>query len=462
MIPLNRFPISTSLLRKQFVSSLCKPNRHAARYYPHPLKISYRKFSRNHGQGQGQGTNEVFFVIARLGARILGRLLGNAVQKGHFNSKRFQYGIIGTLCASAGIYLTFSEEIPYSGRRHLVYLSYEEESKLGDEALREIQAHESAYFYPKDSLYVERVATIAQNILNQCREDNVIPPHLKFEVHVIESPLRNAFVLPNGHIFVYTGILPVAKTEAGLAAIMGHEISHALARHANEKLTDMRLLLLYYEFLRGFNASFERTSWWWSLFEFVAITVLQAGLPLVYSRNMETEADHIGLKIAANAGYDPRHAANVWRRMIVEPDSPSETPKGTNALMSFFSFSDNSKKESEKLTIKKRLLELTSTHPCPERRIEDLEAYGKVLFEEYEMAVRRLELVGNVPDSNRLVTVNRSDVDFDFDSFEEYDDRIIRSAAVAQKCAALMVGQSYEEDIFKMAELLFPENKQSP
>ena len=76
------------------------------------------------------------------------------------------------------------------------------------------------------------VAHICNNLLDICKAENILSPNFKFKVYVIDSPVVNAFVLPNGTIFVYTGILPVAETEASLACILGHEISHALAHHS--------------------------------------------------------------------------------------------------------------------------------------------------------------------------------------------------------------------------------------
>ncbi|KAJ3033328.1 hypothetical protein HK097_004891 [Rhizophlyctis rosea] len=138
---------------------------------------------------------------------------------------------------------------------------------------------------------------------------------LKWEVHVIDNPEKNAFVLPGGKIFVFTGILPIVQTEDGLAAVLGHEIAHQVARHSAEKLSTTQLVLLSQILLSFFidpGFIFNRL-------------LLQFGVLMPFSRRCEVEADYIGMKLMAQACYDPEAAVGVWKRMKeAERQAPPE------------------------------------------------------------------------------------------------------------------------------------------
>ncbi|CAM9377034.1 unnamed protein product, partial [Ectocarpus fasciculatus] len=322
----------------------------------------------------------MWFIVARLTARFAGRIAGHivksAIKGGH--SKVFIQGIGGLTIVGTGLYMMYSETIPYSQRRHLVYMSTQEEAELSEEAVKQILQREQSSILSENTEEVKTVTAVANNIIRVCRDDGVVAPHIDFKIHVIDSPVQNAFVLPNGSIFIYSGILSVAETEAGLAAVIGHEISHALARHSAEKIALFRLLILYYEFLRGFGEAWDQGSWRHVLLEFVAITVLQVGLPLAYSREMESEADRIGVLLVAKAGYDPRHAATIWKRMLALENSLED--KHTSKV----SGEADADRAATTISLKTRMKELLSTHPCHERRIIDLETCGQEFLSEYE------------------------------------------------------------------------------
>jgi len=131
----------------------------------------------------------------------------------------------------------------------------------------------------------------------------------------------NAFVLPGGKVFVYSGILPIAKTDDGLAAILGHEIAHNVARHQAEQLSSLVILapvrwaFIYLDYA-GFTAGFGRV---------LADLALNFGLMMPASRKQESEADYIGLMMMAKACYDPKAAVKVWQRM--EAANKSDIPQ---------------------------------------------------------------------------------------------------------------------------------------
>jgi Zn-dependent protease with chaperone function len=124
---------------------------------------------------------------------------------------------------------------------------------------------------------------------------------------VVRSELANAFVLPNNHVFVYTGLFKFVKDEDELAAVLGHEMAHNLARHAGERLSESFLTNI----LARFVLILDPSGLLYSIF--VPAATLLHDLP--HSREHEVEADHIGMHLAAEACYDPRAAARVFSAM---------------------------------------------------------------------------------------------------------------------------------------------------
>jgi predicted Zn-dependent protease len=135
----------------------------------------------------------------------------------------------------------------------------------------------------------------------------------KWEFNVVESQDVNAWCMPGGKVVVYTGILPVTKTEAGLAVVMGHEIAHAVAEHGSERMSQELLAQLGGAALSTALQNYpEKTKSLWSS---VYAIGAQYGALLPFSRTHESEADHLGLVFMAMAGYDPTEAVSFWTRM---------------------------------------------------------------------------------------------------------------------------------------------------
>jgi predicted Zn-dependent protease len=135
----------------------------------------------------------------------------------------------------------------------------------------------------------------------------------KWEFNLVEDPNVNAWCMPGGKVVVYTGILPVAKNEAGLATVMGHEIAHAFARHGAERMTQGLLVELGGMALE--KALATRPEETRDLFMRSYGAGTQYGILLPYSRKQESEADHLGLIFMAMAGYNPNDALDFWQRM---------------------------------------------------------------------------------------------------------------------------------------------------
>jgi len=137
----------------------------------------------------------------------------------------------------------------------------------------------------------------------------------KWEFNVVDENIVNAWCMPGGKVVVYTGILPITQDDAGLAVVMGHEISHALAKHGNERMSQAML------------AQFGQISLAVALSQkpqetrniFLAAYGVGSGLTLLkYSRNQEAEADKMGLIFMAMAGYNPELAIDFWKRMAAQ------------------------------------------------------------------------------------------------------------------------------------------------
>jgi predicted Zn-dependent protease len=135
----------------------------------------------------------------------------------------------------------------------------------------------------------------------------------KWEFNLVEDKEINAWCMPGGKVVVYTGILPVAKDETGLAVVMGHEIAHAVAQHGDERMS--QALLAEMGGMALSLALSQNPSQTNDLYLAAYGAGATVGVLLPYSRLQESEADRLGLIFMAMAGYDPRAAVDFWKRM---------------------------------------------------------------------------------------------------------------------------------------------------
>ncbi len=135
----------------------------------------------------------------------------------------------------------------------------------------------------------------------------------KWEYNLIENDSPNAWCMPGGKIAVYTGILPYTRNDAGLAVVMAHEIAHAVAKHGNERMSQMLLTQMGGMALNQALSSSPRKTR--SLYMTAFGVGSQFGVLLPYSRLQEYEADKIGLIFMAMAGYNPNEAISFWERL---------------------------------------------------------------------------------------------------------------------------------------------------
>ena len=167
----------------------------------------------------------------------------------------------------------------------------------------------------KDAEMVKRVGTrIAAAITNYYTQKGLASElnGYKWEFNLVDSKEVNAWCMPGGKVVVYTGLLGITQNEAALAVVMGHEITHAVAHHGNERMSQGALaqgLEIVGNIATANNPKYN------NLFNSVFAPGAQIAFLLPNSRNQEYEADHFGLNFAAMAGYNPNEAIPFWQRM---------------------------------------------------------------------------------------------------------------------------------------------------
>src|SRR5574341_53222 len=234
--------------------------------------------------------------------------------------------------------------VPITGRSQVLLLSEGAETQMGLDSYRQILAKARL---STDPAHNERVSRVGRRIAEATGRTDY-----QWEFKVIEDKQMNAFALPGGKVAVYTGILPVTRDDAGLAAVLGHEAAHAIARHGGERLSqgllvEAGLVTTQVALSRNDPATVRQVT-----------TLLGAGatvgLVLPWSRQQESEADHLGLIYMAKAGYHPAAARDLWVRM-------DEAARGRGAPPEFL-----------------------STHPSAPTRIKQIEAWIPEALQYYQ------------------------------------------------------------------------------
>ena len=199
---------------------------------------------------------------------------------------------------------THSQKTPVTHREQHVALTDQEQMQLGAQQYAKTLAQNRSRTVSTGPQY-ERVQRVSKRIEAVAARDK---PAFKWRVTLIRKKVANAYCLPGGKIVVYTGILPLTQNDAGLATVLGHEVSHATAEHSAEEIEREHLTRIAAAIIAGGVAV--------SPAGFARVTALiSLGAKLPFSRSEESEADHIGLIYMARAGYDPRQAVSFWKRM---------------------------------------------------------------------------------------------------------------------------------------------------
>lgn len=206
---------------------------------------------------------------------------------------------------------------PFTGKKDLALVSNSQLFPMAFQQYDEVLKESKVIKGTKDAQSVNsvghKIAKAAELYLKAEGVENYLEDY-DWEYHLIESDQVNAWCMPGGKIAVYTGILPITQTEAGLAAVLGHEVSHALLNHGQRRMSQDQITQL--AGMAG-SAAFEDPKNA-NLFNQAFGLGTQLGVALPYSRKFENQADDLGVKLMAIAGYDPEAAVHLWERMSQE------------------------------------------------------------------------------------------------------------------------------------------------
>jgi predicted Zn-dependent protease len=217
------------------------------------------------------------------------------------------------------LFLAGCSTVPITDRRQLNLVSEGNLVELGTQQYQQFLTANKIVRNTPESEMVERVGHRIRQAVEQFMTDQGMGDQLadyQWEFILVDSPEVNAWALPGGKVAVYTGILPMTQDEAGLAAVMGHEVAHVVGKHGSERMSQQLVAQMGGQALSAVLASRPEASQalWMQVFGVGA----QVGLMLPYGRLQEKEADHLGLIFMAIAGYDPHAAIGVWERMAQE------------------------------------------------------------------------------------------------------------------------------------------------
>ena len=197
-----------------------------------------------------------------------------------------------------------------TGRTQFLLNSEVQMAEMGRAAFADLQTKKPVSTNPRQVGYVRCVANAITSVL---RPEELRPLGVtRWDVEVFEDQTANAFALPGGKIGVNTGLLDVAVTPAQLAAVLGHEVGHVLARHGNERVSQSTVVqsgMAIAQVIVGADTPAKQ-----QLFGALGLG-LQYGVLMPFSRTQESEADEIGVELMARAGFDPRESITLWQNM---------------------------------------------------------------------------------------------------------------------------------------------------
>lgn len=260
--------------------------------------------------------------------------------------------MISGMILIAGLELYSCSTVPVSDRTQLKVVPNEQILPLSYEQYEQvINEHQLSNNQQWNSM----VKTVGNDIKNAVQEymreegemDRI--EGYQWEFNLLQGDDVNAFAMPGGKVAFFEGIMPIAEDKTGVAVIMAHEIAHAVAHHANERLSQNMVAKMGLNTLSA--ALGQNPSMTEELLMQAAGVSTQLGM-LKFSRTHESEADELGLIFMAKAGYNPREAIDFWQRMQAESSGP-------------------------------RPPEFLSTHPHPDERIQDLKSMMPKAMEHY-------------------------------------------------------------------------------
>ena len=236
---------------------------------------------------------------------------------------------------------------PVTGRKQFKLVSEQELQQMALQEYRQFLSTNRVVSpsADRDADMVRRIGSRLANSVSQYYQSQNHAEVLEgynWEFNLVNNKEANAWAMPGGKVVVYTGLLPITQNEAALANVLGHEISHALFQHGNERMSQGLI-----QQLGGVALSVavsNQPAQTQNLFMQAYGIGSTVGVILPFSRNQELEADRYGMRWAAMGGYNPREAVSLWQRM-------AQMSEG------------------------QRPPEFLSTHPAEQRRIDELNKY---------------------------------------------------------------------------------------
>jgi predicted Zn-dependent protease len=240
--------------------------------------------------------------------------MGSFEERRHIMNRRLTLKITALCCV---LLLQFScERVAITGRKQFNIVPDSMMNSMSLQSYNEfVTAHKLSSDTQKTRMVKDVGTRIQRAVEKYCAENNLSSRirSYQWEFNLVEDPNVNAWCMPGGKVVVYTGLLPVAQNEAGLAVVMGHEIAHAIARHGAERMSQGLIVEMGDMALSEALANKpEQTQ---NLFKQSYGIGTQVGVLLPYSRLHENEADRMGLIFMAMAGYNPNEAIGFWERM---------------------------------------------------------------------------------------------------------------------------------------------------
>ena len=270
---------------------------------------------------------------------------------------------IGVAVVAMGL-LAGCSTVKETGRSQLMLVSPGEEAQMGLTAFAQIKKEEKISTNPALNARIQAIGKrIAMSVGREI-------PNAQWEFVVFESPTVNAFALPGGKVGVYTGLIKLAASDDEIAVVMGHEIAHVTSRHGAER-TSQNYALIGVGLIAAVTMETQHVDPAKRNLALAAYGVgASVGYMLPYSRLHESEADSVGLRFAAGAGYDPRAAVTFWRKMAAQ--GGSKPP------------------------------EFLSTHPSDASRIANLQALAPQYVPLYQQSKMRIQTANQAAEQAEL------------------------------------------------------------
>ncbi len=255
------------------------------------------------------------------------------------------------------IFIGSCKTVPVTGRKQFSLLSSGQMQSLSYDQYNQVLKESNVLTNTQESRNIKEIGNNIKNAVEKYMADNNRSELLEgyaWEFNLLkDDDMINAWAMPGGKVAFYTGILPICQDKNGIAVVMGHEVAHAIARHGNERMSQGLVQQLGGVALAV--AVSDKPAETQQLFMTAYGIGSAVGVMLPFSRLHESEADHMGLIFMAMAGYDPREAPELWKRMAAQANG-QQPP------------------------------EFLSTHPSHETRIENLNKWMPEAMEYYRPA----------------------------------------------------------------------------